>query len=190
VGGRRRRQAGLEQWPSKVAGVHPTPHPTAPSHHLHAPVSLSPTPNARGTLAPGEYGLLTVIFTPRTAGTPTFRRFAVATPGGPPARLAARGEGEGPRLALSARALDFGDVRAGQAAAAVFYIENASAVPGAYEFADEGGGVFALSAPRGVVGPRSVTAVRAAFAPAVAANYWRRLVCAVKVGMDGGMAGG
>jgi hypothetical protein len=126
--------------------------------------------------------MLTVTFAPRTAGAPCFQRFTLATPGGPPAALIARGTGTGPLLALSARALEFGDVKAGRAAAQVVYLKNSSDVPAAYEFPDEGGGVFLLSAPRGVVAPRSVAHTRVIFAPKVAANYWRRLVCIVKVG--------
>ncbi|GBF91298.1 hypothetical protein Rsub_03618 [Raphidocelis subcapitata] len=136
---------------------------------------------AEGVLGPGEYGLLTVTFSPRASGARSFQRFSASTAGGNRAPFTARGEGEGPRVALSARAVDFGDVPAGgPAASKVVYIENASEAPAAYEFRDEGGGVFVLSAPRGVVAPRSVAHTRVAFAPRVAANYWRRLVCIVK----------
>ena len=164
---------------------------------------------AEGTLGPGEYGLLTVTFTPRTAGAAAFQRFVAATPGGNRAALAVSGAGEGPRVVLSARVVDFGDVpvaappppsrspqrdaggqhhqqQQGAAAPApappfrVVYLENASDVPARFEFVDDGGGVFLLSPARGSVAPRSVAPVRVAFAPAAPANYWRRLVCVVQ----------
>ena len=120
-------------------------------------------------------------FTPRTSGTPSFQRYLVSTPGGNRVPLCVRGAGGGPGVALSARALDFGSVRLGQAASKVVYLENTSEVAAAYEIRDEGGGVFELSRPRGVVPPKSVAHTRVAFAPGTAANFWRRLVCIVKV---------
>jgi hypothetical protein len=137
----------------------------------------------RGTLGPGEYGVLTVTYAPQASGAASFRRFAVVTPGGNRAPLRVRGKAEGPRVTLSARVLDFGSVRAGQEASKVVYIENASEVAAAYEFRDDGGGVFELSQPRGVVGPRSAGHTRVTFAPGLAANYWRRLVCVFQVGV-------
>ncbi|KAI8476927.1 MAG: hypothetical protein J3K34DRAFT_516186 [Monoraphidium minutum] len=133
-----------------------------------------------GVLAPGEFGVLTVTYEPRTSGAPSFQRWLVSTPGGNRAPLQARGAAEGPWLALSARALDFGSVPVGAAPSKVVYIKNASEVAAAYEFRDDGGGVFLLGQPRGVVPPRSVGHTRVAFAPGAPANYWRRLVCIVK----------
>lgn len=132
-------------------------------------------------LGPGEFGLLLVTFAPRTSGAPSFQRYLVSMPGGNRAALCVRGAACGPSLALSARALDFGSVRLGAAASKVVYIENASDVAAAYEFREEGGGVFQLSRPRGVVAPKTVAHTRVVFAPGVAANFWRRLVCVVKV---------
>jgi cilia- and flagella-associated protein 65 len=128
-----------------------------------------------------------VTYTPRAAGAHAFARFAVTTPGGgsggggrAAATLLARGAAEGPRLALSERAVDFGDVECGRAPSKVVYLQNASEVAAAYEFRDDGGGVVRLSRPRGVVPPRGSAHTRVTFAPAAPANYWRRLVCVVK----------
>lgn len=126
--------------------------------------------------------MLTATFTPRTAGAPCFQRYVISTPAGTCRQpLSLRGAGGGPSLALSARCLDFGDARVGARVAKVIYLENRSEVAAAYEFRDDGGGVFTLSAPWGVVGPKSVGHTRVAFEAGAPANYWRRLICIVKV---------
>lgn len=142
-------------------------------------------PFGRGVLGPGEYGHLAVTYTPRSAGVTSFARFALATPSGARQPLHVRGTAEGPQLRLGAAAVGFGDVRAGCAVTEVVYLENASDVPATYQFRDDGGGVFELSRPAGVVPPRSTAHTRVTFAPGAAANYWRRLVCLVKVRTPG-----
>jgi len=145
-----------------------------------------PSPPNRGVLGPEEWGFLTVTYTPKTSGAPSFQRFGISTPGGNRAALQVRGAAEGPRLTLSTRVLDFGSVRVGQVVSKVVYIENTSDVAAMYEFRDEGGGVILLSRPQGVIAPRSVGHTRVVFAPVVPANYWRRLACVLKVCYNAG----
>lgn len=63
----------------------------------------------------------------------------------------------------------------------VLYLENSSDVPLEFEFLAEPGGVFALTKPKGVVAPRSMTHTAVCFKAPAPGNYWQRLVCLVKV---------
>lgn len=148
--------------------------------HMH--ILLLAPHSPRGTLGPNEYGILSITYTPSTSGAASFQQFVISTPGGNRALLQVRGTAEGPRLTFSSRVLDFGSVIVGETQSKVVYIENVSEVAAAYEFRDDGGGVFLLSRPRGLVAPQSVGHTRVAFTPGTPANHWRRLVCVVKVG--------
>lgn len=137
----------------------------------------------RGTLGPNEYSILRICYTPRHTGTFSCQHFTLKTPGGNQLQLTLQGAAVGPVLRLSTRLLDFGNVAAGQHPTKVLYLENASSTPLAWQFQAEEGEVWGLSKLRGVIAPRGTCHVTVTFRGDVArpANYWRRLVCLVKV---------
>jgi cilia- and flagella-associated protein 65 len=68
-----------------------------------------------GTVPPGSWATLTIRYRPRFAGTFSSEEFQISTAGGNVVRLRQRGCALGAVVALSQRALDFGDVPLGRA---------------------------------------------------------------------------
>lgn len=126
--------------------------------------------------------MLRVLFTPRATGAFSCESFALVTEGGNKLALTCKGMAVAPRLRLSARVFAFGSVKSGHTPSKTLYLENDSDLPVHYQFLIESGGVFTLTRPHGVVRPRTMAHTGVKFTGSAPGNYWRRVVCLIKVG--------
>lgn len=153
--------------------------------HLRQPMYLSGSVYVstcfRSSLGPDEYSVLKVTYNPKHSHIFSSENFTLSTAGGNKLTLHVCGNAVGPQLHLSATSFNFGSIKAGQQVLRVLYLDNSSEVPVVYEFKVDQGDVFTVSKPRGVVPPKTVAHTSILFKATTPANYWRRVVCLVKV---------
>lgn len=105
------------------------------------------------------------------------------TLGGNALSFSLSGQAIAPDVALSATTVAFGAFETGRKVSRVVYVQNRSSAPISFEFGADPGGVFSTDPVRGTVPPQSAAPISIAFSPAVPNNYWRRVVCLIKVGL-------
>lgn len=146
----------------------------------------------RGVLPAGESMPLKVTYLPRSAGMYTDENFDLVTPGGNTLRIRCLGFAAGPAVSLFKKeapgvkttgkpnALNFGDIKTGQASSRVLFLKNDSNCEASFHFQCEQDGVFHFDRVQGVIPPLLSTFVTIVFRPEKCLNYYRRVFCLIR----------
>ena len=86
-----------------------------------------------------------------------------------------------PSVQLSTTCLSFGSLPTNETAVKLVHITNSSELPVYFEFATDQMGVFGFDRVRGSIPAQSAAHVTVTFQPVEASNYWKRVMCLIRV---------